>query len=268
MGSHGTTYVLIALAIALVCILIGFLWGRSDIRSKIEDALEKEHVSLDAREFAMRQQLDEAIDEITRLRPLAEELGRVQERLKNEQLKYEKMRAEFNVNFNGAADEGSTQQPEQAPTPPPAPESADAAIQRLLQSLEENLSGPGELAGSGELASSGGLAISAEAVDDAEPTVAEAVETQQTSATQPSVPPVENRPAMLHLVETKPPSSHLQEQKATAPPTEKKPVAPEPAAKIPAAQPVAPKPVESKQAAADEWQEFARSLESLTGRKK
>ena len=71
MGSTAITYAAIALAIALVCLLGGFLWGRSNLQAGIELAVEREQASLDAREFAMRQQLEDAIAEIARLRPLA-----------------------------------------------------------------------------------------------------------------------------------------------------------------------------------------------------
>jgi hypothetical protein len=138
MGSTAITYAGVALAVALVCLLLGFFWGRSNVRSKVEQALEQEHVALDAREFGMRQQLEDAFAEVARLRPQAEELGRVQERLKSEQKKYEQMRAEFNTMLGIDAPEESTAEESavQHREPAPSPESADDAIQRLLQSLE------------------------------------------------------------------------------------------------------------------------------------
>ena len=93
MGSHTATYAAAALAIALVALLAGFLWGRSNVKAQIEAAIEEASVSLNAREFTMRQQLDEAFAEVARLRPLAEELTAVQERLKREQSKFNQMRA-------------------------------------------------------------------------------------------------------------------------------------------------------------------------------
>jgi hypothetical protein len=136
-------YAGVALAVALVCLFLGFFWGRSNVRSKVEQALEQEHVALDAREFGMRQQLDDAFAEVARLRPLAEEVGRVQERLRIEQTKYAQVRAELNTMLGIDEGLGSEEVADQPEEPAPAPESADEAIQRLLQSLE-TFNAPGE----------------------------------------------------------------------------------------------------------------------------
>src|SRR3954452_16693770 len=104
MGSSAITYAVVALAVAAVCLIAGFLWGRSNVKAQVEEAVEKEHVALDAREFAMRTQLEDAIAELAKLRPQAEELGRVQKRLEREQTKYTQMKAEFNATMGIAAE--------------------------------------------------------------------------------------------------------------------------------------------------------------------
>lgn len=243
MGSATISYAVVALAVGLACLLAGFFWGRSNLKSRVEQAVEQEHTSLDAREFAMRQQVDEAIAEIARLRPLAEELARVQDRLKQEQAKYERMKADFDSTLYGDALENSEQQ-EVPPAPPQAtvtPESADEAIQKLLQSLE-NLS-PQVDPTSGE---------SQPAVPEApEPApVREAVaEPRQVAApVNAPEPPKSSQPSKASESRPKPPSP---------------PQAVPAAAKAPVSSPQ-PKPGD----AVDEWQEFARSLAALTDRKK
>ena len=136
MGSHAITYGVVALGIAAACLLAGFVWGRSNVKAQVEEAVEKEHVALDAREFAMRTQLEDAIAEIAKLRPLAEDLGRVQKRLEREQAKYAQMRAEFNVTMGISSEASAQGNSESEPQSAPTRESADEAIQKLLQSLE------------------------------------------------------------------------------------------------------------------------------------
>jgi FtsZ-interacting cell division protein ZipA len=151
MGSINVTYALVALIVALIFLLLGFLWGRSKVRSRVEEVLEKQRPALAAREFTLRQQLDDAIVEISRLRPIAEELARVQERLRNEQMRRQQMEVEFRTGAKGAASPGAGH--EQAGMPPKnrvTAESADAAIKKVLQSLER-FNQPVESSATGEL---------------------------------------------------------------------------------------------------------------------
>jgi len=136
MGSHAITYAIVALAIAAACLIAGFVWGRSNVKAQIEEAVEKEHVALDAREFSMRTQLEDAIAELAKLRPAAEELGRVQKRLEREQARYSQMRAEFNSSM-GVSPDSTAEENFDSDSEPVAPTvSADEEIQKLLQSLE------------------------------------------------------------------------------------------------------------------------------------
>ena len=271
----------VALAIALVCLLAGYFWGRSNVRAQVEQAIEKEHVALDMREFTMRQQLEEAIAENARLRPLAEELGQVQKRLKREQAEYARMKSEFNAATSGAAPETTAQEPIQAPEPPPPPESADLAIQKLLQSLEAF----------NEPDAKPPLIEKTEKRDASAPTVNAAVPTAVKPT--PAPPPVQvaetRRPAVLPPAPTPPrPSQPIAATARPEPVRQPQPISqPQPVSKpqpISQPQPVPkPQPVKAAQTAppeprkpapteagkpVDEWQEFARQLDALTGRKK
>jgi hypothetical protein len=283
------SYAAVALAIALVCLLGGYFWGRSNVRAQVEQAIEKEHVALDMREFTMRQQLEEAIAENSRLRPLAEELGQVQKRLKREQAEYARMKGEFNAATIGAAPEASAQEPIQAPEPPPPPDSADLAIQKLLQSLEAF----------NEPDAKPPLVEEKENTPAGVPTANAAVPTAVKPT--PTHPPVQvpetRRPAGLPPAPTPPrPSQPIAATARPEPVRQPQPVSkplpvrePQPLSKpLPltqpqpakAAQPTPPEPrkplqTEPRKPApteagkpVDEWQEFAKQLDALTGRKK
>lgn len=262
MGSTTISYAVIAVAVGLACLLAGFLWGRSNLKSRVEQAVEEGAVSLDAREFAMRQQLDEAIGEVARLRPLAEELGRVQDRLKLEQSKYEGMKADFDATLRGGAGEEEIEPeiPLPAPEPPAPQESADEAIQRLLQSLET--------------LSPNDVPLDVEKIEPAVPEVLEGVpaakpvaiaDQRHPIAPQSSPEPPKSSPEPPRLNEIRPTSQSTpqpvpSEAKAPVSLPQPRPVPGETKAPIPSPQ---PKPGET----VDEWQEFARSLAALTGRK-
>jgi hypothetical protein len=285
------TYAAVALAIALVFLLAGYFWGRSNVRAQVEQAVEKEQVALDMREFTMRQQLEEAIAEIARLRPMAEELSQVQKRLKREQAEYARMKGEFNAATRGGAPELSVQEPIQTPEPPQPPDSADLAIQKLLQSLEafNEPDAKPPLIEKNENTGTGVPIVNAAVPTAVKPT--------------PPTPPIQvaetPRPAGLPPVPTPPPPSQPiaatarpeparepqpvskpqpvrepqplsrpQPAKAaqTTPPEPRKTIPPEPRKPIPA-EPRKPAPTEAGKPV-DEWQEFARQLDALTGRKK
>ncbi|MBS1804822.1 MAG: hypothetical protein JST28_15780 [Acidobacteria bacterium] len=265
MGSHAITYAVVALAIAVTCLFAGFSWGRSNVRAQIEDAVEKEHVALDAREFAMRTQLEDAIAELAKLRPEAEELGRVQKRLEREQTKYRQMKAEFNAATGApkALDEDPEAEVEAAP---PAV-SADEAIQKLMQSLEVfNAPNDGGAASASEPEPTPVKQV-APTPPVAPPVVAAATPPKAPEPPRTMPPPV---PSVPHRV----PAQSRPQQSPPPAPRMPEPVAPLSPAPPP---PTAPVSVPAKSANAepakpgqqvDEWQEFARQLEALTGKKK
>lgn len=288
MGSHAISYAVVALAIAAACLFAGFVWGRSNVKAQIEYAVEKEHVALDAREFAMRTQLEDAIAEVARLRPLAEELSRVQKRLEREQAKYVQMKAEFNSAM-GITPESSLADAEAEL--PAADESADEAIQKLLQSLEAfndpNAPAPAEPVLISNPAPSNPVPakpasappVAAAAPVAAQPTPSRPVETPRPAVAprtaevaraaapaQPAVPPQPKQPTPTPAAKTVAPNR-------AAPPLSPAPSPQKAAPAVPRA-PAQNAPVKPASAAAkpgqqtDEWQEFARQLEALTGKKK
>lgn len=274
MGSHTATYAAVALAIAIVSLLAGFSWGRSDLKSKIEAALEKASVSLDAREFAMRQQLDEAFAEVSRLRPLAEELGAVQDRLKREQAKYDRMRSEFSSAVSPGIPEPPESQPESS-------ESPDEAIHKLLQSLEafnapegQTSTTPSEIAASVTPAAAPSAVIAPPRHIEAPlppppaPVVQPAPAAQIQSPAKPrkSAQPPMPRPASQSPQQPNPAPPQPQKAKPTQPHNVAPPVPRRPAP-APPARPASALPAKSGHTV-DEWQEFARQLEALTGKKK
>jgi hypothetical protein len=299
MGSHAITYAVVALGIAAACLLAGFVWGRSNVKAQVEEAVEKEHVALDAREFAMRTQLEDAIAEIAKLRPLAEDLGRVQKRLEREQAKYAEMKAEFNVTMGISAEASAQENSESEPQSAPTRESADEAIQKLLQSLEV-LNDPNAPADVDPMvAQSSGAAL---------PTPAPPKVVAATSAPKPPVPVAQtaaSQESRVHKDLPKPaePARAIAETRSAGTPGLRKPLPAEsPSPKIAAAPPAAPprssmpqSPIPQPQKVAppqprmpisnmpgkppgtepvkpgqqvDEWQEFARQLDALTGKKK
>jgi len=304
MGSHAITYAVVALAVAVVCLIAGFSWGRSNVRAQIENAVEKEHVALDAREFAMRTQLEDAIAEVAKLRPSAEELVRVQKRLEREQSKYQQMKAEFNA---ATGISSSSEENSELEAPPVLPDaSADEAIQKLLQSLEAfNAPGaetPAPLPEPKTIApvvpAVPAPLVPAAAVPKPQPPVRPALipETPRPAeppkaairppqpappapaSAQPPVRPVPTEPRKAEPLKTDPPKPAQNVISKPAPPIAAPPIVPSkpapaannvPARPAPAtpARPALTPPARPGQQV-DEWQEFARQLEALTGKKK
>lgn len=133
MGSTVILVGAVALGTGVVSLICGYLWGRSNVRSQIKDALDKARISADAREFAVREELDDRILELAELRTRAEEIPRLRAQL--EQLTLERERG-----FAGGRSAAyAPQLPEKAQPPAPAPESTDKTIQKLLKSIEERM---------------------------------------------------------------------------------------------------------------------------------
>ncbi len=139
MGSSLIFVCAVALGTGLICLLCGYFWGRSNVRSQIEDALDKARISADAREFSVREELDEKMQELAELRGRADEVPRLREQL--EQLQSERRRgpaggrATSNLAGNGTQFEEKLPVKRQAP----APESTDKTVENLLKSIEERM---------------------------------------------------------------------------------------------------------------------------------
>jgi hypothetical protein len=236
----GNTVILVgavALGTGLICLLGGYFWGRSNVRSQIEDALDQSRRIADAREYNLREALEEKMLELSKLRESAEELPRLREKL--EQLKSERMRG--SASGRASAFESANNSPVE-PTlpatvraPAPVPESADKAIQNLLKSIEERMNGDEE--------------DSQEAIEES---AAPAV-TNFAVEIPPTVTQLNGKPA--------PPPAAI----PAARPAPSAKAQPAPAAK---AQPAPAAKAQPAQAAKDEWQEFAASLAALKNRQK
>jgi hypothetical protein len=111
------------------------------VRSQVEDALDKARISADAREFALREELEEKMVEIAQFRPRAEELARLQEQ--PAQLKSERPHGSARRSVT-TAELGHTRQPrqrlpEQKQEATPAIDSTEKTIQNLLKSIDERM---------------------------------------------------------------------------------------------------------------------------------
>jgi len=288
MGSTAIIYAAVAVACTLVGLVIGRVWGSSNVKSRVEEALENERKFADAREYTIREQLDEKMAEVARLQPLIDEVSRLRMQAQREKLRYEQTDAGLNLDAQAAGSSGSlinSETSESVPNVPRPPEAADLAIQKLLQSLEATLQEPADEP-----------AIPVEETDKKMPAVqtpaavkpaaappprpAPAPESRPTAVPRPvadprpvsvSPPrPVPPRPIAVpqQVAEPRPTiaTRPVAAPQQTAPPQPKvdprsganprSAAPPQPAAKAD------PKP--GPNSAVDEWQEFARSLAALT----
>ena len=92
MGSSAVLFALIAVALLVLGLWVGFRLGRDGER-KLSAASEA----------GLREQFEAAKIEIAALRPKADELTRVQEQLRNEEAKYMQMKADLDSAFKAAA---------------------------------------------------------------------------------------------------------------------------------------------------------------------
>ncbi len=141
MGSTVMIVAAVALGTGLVCLLCGYLWGRSNVRSQIADALDKARISADAREFSIREELDEKMFELTDLRKRVDEIPRLHQQV--EQLQAERMRPPAGSKVASFATENGNPPgeilPEKMRQKAPLPDSTDKTIQNLLKSIEERM---------------------------------------------------------------------------------------------------------------------------------
>jgi DNA recombination protein RmuC len=103
MEFSAVLFALVAVAVFFLGLIIGVRQGRSGAKIQTDQALASEQKLAETREASLRDQLAAAKDEVAALKPKAEELTRVQEQLKNEQVKYSQMKADLDTAFKGAA---------------------------------------------------------------------------------------------------------------------------------------------------------------------
>lgn len=103
MESSVVLFALVAVALFILGLWVGFRQRSSGAKNQLDAALASERKLAEAREAGLSAQLGIARDEIAQLKPKAEELTRAQEQLKNEEAKYAQMKADLDTAFKAAA---------------------------------------------------------------------------------------------------------------------------------------------------------------------
>jgi DNA recombination protein RmuC len=103
VGNSAIVFALIGVAALLLGLWIGSRQGRSAAQKQLDQALAGERLLAETREAGQREQLEAAKTEVAALKPKAEELTRVEERLRNEEAKYAQMKADLDSAFKAAA---------------------------------------------------------------------------------------------------------------------------------------------------------------------
>jgi hypothetical protein len=244
MGSTAVMIAAVSVATAIICLCVGYFLGRTNVRLRVEDALKKERISADAREYTLRQQLEDKMAENADLRARVEELTRFQDPL--EQLKRR------HIKESAAQARQDTQSNQEPPVPAeeeaPVIDSADERVQNLLKSIEDKLKQPANEPPIQPLQMPEEPPFQVDKLPEPtmplQPIVPAAVKPTPLAPTPVKVPVVSAPAVPVAAVTTT--------------------VVPSPAASAsPVATPAVPPP-----AVKDEWQEFAASLASLTRGKK
>lgn len=94
----------VVLALLTVGVFALGLWlGHHHGKAGIDQLLDRERLTAEAREAALREQIGAAKTELAELRPKAEELAAKKQQLENEREKYAQMKADLDAAFKGAA---------------------------------------------------------------------------------------------------------------------------------------------------------------------
>jgi hypothetical protein len=262
----------VALGSSLVSLISGYFWGRSNVRSQIEDALDKARVSADAREFTVREELDERLVELAQYRTLAEEVPGLRRQIQKLESERPRISAGFRVNSLGSEDTSSQEQKSEIVDPePPPPESADTAIEKLLKSIEERMNQPEEAPPPAAEKSAQPPAPKRFAIEIPPAVTQLTPKAQPAPAAQPSPKSVPAQPGPRPIaaqpsqrpIAAQPGPRAIPAQPSQRPP-QPKPIPAQSSPKPPAPAPPAPAAAAPK----DEWQEFAASLAALKNLKK
>jgi hypothetical protein len=248
MGHTATLIGAVALAAGLVCLLCGYLWGRSNVKSQVEDAVDLVRRSADAREFDLREQLDQKMLEISRIQEISQSRARTEGRPRSQKQPEHGELEQISASAAGSAaagESGRTKKHSAAKQEPaPVVDATETTIQNLLKSMEEKLKQP----------------------EEASPVIAQEIPKppppKLPAAPPPAVTQQSPRPAAPQSLYD---PSRAVPQKIAAPAPPKLP-ATQPAVAIqssPRPSPAKPPATNQRPAAKDEWQEFAASLEAL-----
>ena len=248
MGHTATLIGAVALASGLICLLCGYLWGRANLRSQVEDAVDLVRRSADAREFDLREQLDQKMLEISKMREISGSHARTEGRPRSQKRAEEGELEQINASAASGAsagESGSTRKRSAAKQEPaPVVDATETTIQNLLKSMEEKLKLP----------------------EEASPVIAQEIP----KPTPPKLPA--EKPAAIPqqtprsaAPQSLPEPSRVVTQKSATPAPPKLPATPPAFASQASTRPSpAKQPATSQRPAAkDEWQEFAASLEAL-----
>ena len=102
MGT-GIVFALVAVAVFLFGLWLGWRQSRAGAKAQLDEALANERKIAEAREVGLREQLAAANAEIAGLKPKAEELAAVKQRLEDEEKRYAQMKEDIDAAFKGAA---------------------------------------------------------------------------------------------------------------------------------------------------------------------
>ena len=253
MGHTATLIGAVALATGLICLLCGYFWGRSNLRSQVEDAVDLVRRSADAREFDLREQLEQKMLELSDFRPRIEGQPRSQKQLAQNELQQVNASAANGSEKNESGNTRKRPAPKQEAAPPLV-DPTETTIQNLLKSMEEKLKQPEELP----------QVVAQASLSPAPPKPA-----------PPSLPankpdPVTQQNPRPAASESSPAAPRLPTQRSAPPPPAKLPQQQPRVATQAATRPSPAKPPASNKppAAKDEWQEFAASLEALRQKSK
>ncbi len=103
MAVSPVVFALITVAALLFGLWLGYRQGHSGLKSQVDRAVDSERKLGEIRGSAQQEQIEAAKLELAALRPKAEELTRVEEKLRNEEAKYAQMKADLDTAFKGAA---------------------------------------------------------------------------------------------------------------------------------------------------------------------
>ncbi len=248
MGHTATLIGAVALVTGLVCLLCGYLWGRSNVKSQVEDAVDLVRRSADAREFDLREQLDQKMLEISRMQETSQSRARTEGRPRSQKQPEQGELEQINASAasGAAAGESGRTKKHSAAKQEPAPvvDATETTIQNLLKSMEEKLKQP----------------------EETSPAVAQEIPKPPPPKLPAAPPPavIQQSPRPAAPQSSYDPSRAVTQKIATpAPP---KLPATQPAVATQAStrpSPAKPPATNQRPAAKDEWQEFAASLEAL-----
>lgn len=273
MGNNAILIGASALVTALICLFLGYRWGRSNVRSQIENALDMARRSADAREFDLREQLDGKMVEVSQLRTQADSVPLLLQKI--EQMQASRLRSSSGIATDEAPQEHTTIRTPLRQQGTPVADPAEKTIQHRLSSKEEkseqaeqNHEAPLEKNGKPPVAKAPVKFPNSFTPQNAAPEPAKSPAIPPVASESPVVRPVPPKSPAIQPVAAQSPVARPVPPKSPAirPVAAESPAAKPVPARSPVIPPVAAKPPAVKPAHAannDDWDEFAKSLEAF-----